>query len=179
MLALMEADQARLHCTGEHGVGHAGSHGSRPGGQGVSGRRRYFFRREGGGGCDLSTHFLIPAPARPPALCTQELALPPPASNIPPSTTLQPQPPTPNPPPNPLLPSHMLLWQHLRDPRPLHAAARVLVNGQMENGDFPQEDIIGVFNGNCMISYSAYRNIFPIWALGVYRSKVLKQAIMV
>ncbi|CAI5507087.1 unnamed protein product, partial [Closterium sp. Naga37s-1] len=57
--------------------------------------------------------------------------------------------------------------QHLRDPRPLHAAARVLVNGQMENGDFPQEDIIGVFNGNCMISYSAYRNIFPIWALGV------------
>ncbi|CAI5477919.1 unnamed protein product [Closterium sp. Yama58-4] len=69
--------------------------------------------------------------------------------------------------------------QHLRDPQPLHAAARVLVNGQMENGDFPQEDIIGVFNGNCMISYSAYRNIFPIWALGVYRSKVLKQAIMV
>ncbi|KAJ4894388.1 Cycloartenol synthase [Raphanus sativus] len=46
-------------------------------------------------------------------------------------------------------------------------------NAQMEEGDFPQQEIMGVFNRNCMITYAAYRNIFPIWALGEYRSKVL------
>ncbi len=41
----------------------------------------------------------------------------------------------------------------------------LLLQRQLDNGDWAQESISGVFNYNCMITYSAYRNIFPIWAL--------------
>lgn len=45
---------------------------------------------------------------------------------------------------------------------------QLLLARQQANGDWPQESIIGVFNHNCMITYSNYRNIFPIWALARY-----------
>jgi len=41
----------------------------------------------------------------------------------------------------------------------------LILSRQLDNGDWAQENISGVFNYNCMITYSAYRNIFPIWAL--------------
>lgn len=50
---------------------------------------------------------------------------------------------------------------------------QLLLRRQLPNGDFPQENISGVFNHNCMITYTNYRNIFPIWALGVYTTKYL------
>ncbi|KAL7881991.1 hypothetical protein AOLI_G00088400 [Acnodon oligacanthus] len=43
---------------------------------------------------------------------------------------------------------------------------QVLIDKQLPNGDWPQENISGVFNKSCAISYTSYRNVFPIWTLG-------------
>ena len=48
---------------------------------------------------------------------------------------------------------------------------------QLPNGDWEQTTVSGVFNYNCAISYSGYKNIFPIWAMGVYLSKYGDKAI--
>lgn len=45
---------------------------------------------------------------------------------------------------------------------------KFLLKMQEANGDFPQQAISGVFNHSCMITYTSYRNVFPIWALGRY-----------
>lgn len=50
-----------------------------------------------------------------------------------------------------------------------------LLRSQSSTGDWPQQGISGVFNGNCMISYTNYRNLFPIWALGRYLKTVAQR----
>ena len=51
----------------------------------------------------------------------------------------------------------------------------LLIERQLDDGDWAQENISGVFNYNCMITYSSYRNIFPIWALNrFYQQKAIK-----
>jgi len=50
---------------------------------------------------------------------------------------------------------------------------KFLLSKQDTWGDFPQEQISGVFNFNCMITYTSYRNVFPLWALSRF-SKLYK-----
>jgi lanosterol synthase len=45
---------------------------------------------------------------------------------------------------------------------------RFVARRQLPNGDWPQEGIKGVFNKTCAITYTSYRNVFPIWTLGRY-----------
>ena len=49
---------------------------------------------------------------------------------------------------------------------------KFLMKKQQKNGDWDQEGIAGVFNRACGITYTAYRNVFPIWALGRYSKKI-------
>lgn len=54
------------------------------------------------------------------------------------------------------------------DQEVIEKGLRFIISKQEANGDFPQEGISGVFNKNCMETYTSYRNVFPIWALNRY-----------
>ena len=53
----------------------------------------------------------------------------------------------------------------------LNRGVAFLMQRQQPNGDWPQDAISGVFNRSCGITYSAYRNLFPLWALARYGSR--------
>jgi len=57
------------------------------------------------------------------------------------------------------------------DEEPVRKGIRFILQHQELNGDWPQQGISGVFNHNCMITYTAYRNVFPLWALGRFAER--------
>uniref|UniRef100_A0A8C2ZND7 Terpene cyclase/mutase family member n=1 Tax=Cyclopterus lumpus TaxID=8103 RepID=A0A8C2ZND7_CYCLU len=52
------------------------------------------------------------------------------------------------------------------DRRAIERGVQLLIDNQLPNGDWPQENISGVFNKSCAISYTSYRNVFTVWTLG-------------
>lgn len=55
-------------------------------------------------------------------------------------------------------------------------ASRFLRDIQLPTGDWAQDGVSGVFNKSCAITYTAYRNVFPIWALAKYAAYSLREA---
>ncbi|KAI7879668.1 terpene synthase [Lichtheimia hyalospora FSU 10163] len=51
---------------------------------------------------------------------------------------------------------------------PIRRGIELIMQRQQETGEWLQENIEGVFNHNCMISYPNYKFAFTIWALGKY-----------
>ncbi|KAK7201468.1 lanosterol synthase [Novymonas esmeraldas] len=50
----------------------------------------------------------------------------------------------------------------------VEGGVRLLMSRQLDSGDWAQERISGVFNGNNPIHYPGYKNSMPVWALGKY-----------
>jgi squalene cyclase len=57
-----------------------------------------------------------------------------------------------------------------KDREVIDRGVKFLMSKQLPSGDWDQEGITGVFNRSCGITYTAYRNVFPIWALARYTS---------
>ena len=67
-----------------------------------------------------------------------------------------------------------LMIAGFNDKKVIEKGVDVLLNRQTDIGDWSQENISGVFNYNCMITYANYRNIFPIWALNRYYNQYIQ-----
>jgi squalene cyclase len=61
-----------------------------------------------------------------------------------------------------------LMAGNCKDKDAVHRGVQFLMRKQKADGDWDQEGITGVFNRSCGITYTAYRNVFTMWALARY-----------
>ena len=61
-----------------------------------------------------------------------------------------------------------LVHAQCEDAPALRRGVEFLLSAQTADGDWPQEGVTGIFNRTCSITYTAYRNVFPLWALAAY-----------
>lgn len=59
-----------------------------------------------------------------------------------------------------------LLHAKYPEPAPIKRAVQVIMDRQKADGHWDDEDIVGVFNRNCSITYALYPFAFSVWALG-------------
>jgi squalene cyclase len=52
------------------------------------------------------------------------------------------------------------------DTKAVQRGVELLMRRQLSSGDWQQENIAGVFNRSIGITYTSFRNVFPLWALG-------------
>lgn len=72
-----------------------------------------------------------------------------------------------------------LSYAKCKDVEAIRKGVQYLMKRQLPSGDWPQEGISGVFNRSIGITYTAYRNVFPIWALGRCREIYGEEALSV
>jgi lanosterol synthase len=58
----------------------------------------------------------------------------------------------------------------------IERGVQFLMSRQLADGDWAQERISGVFNGNCAIHYASYKNNMPVWALAMYTATKRNEA---
>ncbi len=64
-----------------------------------------------------------------------------------------------------------LLYADEPDAPALYRAASFLARAQNETGEWPKQDMAGVFFHTALLDYVLYRSYFPVWALAEYQSR--------
>ncbi|MGH2372031.1 MAG: FAD-dependent monooxygenase [bacterium] len=69
-----------------------------------------------------------------------------------------------------------LLEAHDPDWPAIQRGARYLLERQEANGEWPAQDMVGVFFRTALLDYTLYRCYFPLWALGLYERRRAERA---
>lgn len=64
-----------------------------------------------------------------------------------------------------------LIHARCADERAVRRGIDFLVARQTARGDWAQEWCSGIFNRTCAITYTSYRNVFPLWALAAFENE--------